>query len=119
MIVSSLTFTSGYYLLYVLFSILLENYYITVKLDYRNEVSKTELCQNFIIQVYAFKIFIDTLNKGYTGFFMVYDGKGLSHTSCSTILLLLPPELLNMTQYHKTMCDRKNVSRLRHTKSLS
>ena len=43
------------------------------------------------------------LKKYSTWFYMAYDEKGLVHISYSYLQLLIPPQLRNMTQRHKSL----------------
>ena len=69
-IVSSLLFRSGYYLI-------LQNYYIKLKLYVVNGEANTELHHKAILRVSIRKLGIYMLNKYSTGFSTTYDLKGL------------------------------------------
>ena len=56
----------------------------------KNGVSKTELYQKVLIQVYLYELHIDMLNKDATWFSMEYGQKGLFHISDSSPLSLPP-----------------------------
>ena len=85
----------------------ISNYYIKLKLDYENWGEKTELRQKVHLWLYVHDIHIGMQKKDDTGFSIAYYDKGILHISGSSLQLIIPPQLRNMTQCHQIMCGWK------------